>query len=402
MVFDPVDFGDFIVPGILANGIATGIKKDGGRDLALIYSERPAVADAVFTTNAFKAAPVLLGMERIQIGLTQAILVNSGNANAATGQEGYAHALSMSRAAARELGIDEGLVMVSSTGVIGVPLPVANILSGMKRLVEGLAPNGLARAQESIMTTDRFPKTAITKVRLGGKEITICGLAKGAGMIEPNMATMLSFILTDASIEHGLLKRIFRQEVEKTFNAISVDGCMSTNDTALIMANGCAGNRTIAARGKDARAFRDKLYEVLSQLSKSIVRDGEGATKVINITIKQARTTREAKSLARAVANSNLVKTAFYGGDPNWGRIISAAGSIGISLPADRVEVALEGVPIFREGRGIAENEQQIARIMGQPEITVELKLAMGSREFSMFTSDLSFEYVKINSHYRT
>ncbi len=396
------DFGDFIVPGILANGIVTGIKKDGGRDLALIYSERPAAADAVFTTNVFKAAPVILGMERVKTGLIQAILINSGNANAATGREGYAHALAMSAAAARELGIDEALVMVSSTGVIGVPLPVANILQGMKSLVQGLDSRGLARAQEAIMTTDRFPKTAIAKAMLGGKEVTICGLAKGAGMIEPNMATMLSFILTDASIDQGLLKRLFRQGVEKTFNAISVDGCMSTNDTALILANGCAGNRTISHWGKDARAFWDKLYEVMFQLSKSIVQDGEGATKIINITIKQARTTREAKSLARAIANSNLVKTAFYGGDPNWGRIISAAGSIGVSLPADKVEVALEGVPIFRGGQGIEENEDQIARIMGQPEITVELRLAMGTKEFSMLTSDLSFDYIKINSHYRT
>lgn len=393
---------DFFVPGIKANGIVTGIKKDGGRDLALICSERPAVADAVFTTNAFKAAPVLLGMERIKAGLAQAILINSGNANAATGAEGYAHALAMSGAAARELGIDDALIMVSSTGVIGVPLPVAKILQGMKRLVQGLDTQGLMRAQEAIMTTDRFPKTAVARAMLGGKEVTICGLAKGAGMIEPNMATLLSFILTDASIEHGLLQRIFRQGVEKTFNAISVDGCMSTNDTVLIMANGCAGNRTMSTLGQDAREFRDKLYGVMAELSRSIVQDGEGATKVIKITIKQARTTSEAKSLARAIANSNLVKTAFYGGDPNWGRIISAAGSIGLSLPADQVEVKLDGVPIFRAGQGITENENQIARIMAQPEITVELSLAMGMREFSLLTSDLSFDYVKINSHYRT
>lgn len=397
--FDPEKY---CVPGILANGVSVGIKKNGGKDLALIYSERPAVADGVFTTNVFKAAPVLLDMERIKKGQAQAILINSGNANAATGDEGYANARAMSKFAAEQMGIDDDLVMVSSTGVIGEPLPIGKIREGAARLVQGLHPQGLVMAQEAIMTTDRFPKMALQKAHVGGMEITICGLAKGAGMIEPNMATMLSYILTDVAIDQSLLKRIFRQGVEKTYNAISVDGCMSTNDTVLIMANGCARNRTISSMGRDALEFREKLYLVMSELSKSIVRDGEGATKVIQILIRNARSRKEAKSLAYAIANSNLVKTAFYGGDPNWGRIISAVGSIGIDLPAIRVEVALEGIPIFREGKGIAENEERIAAIMSRDEIRVELNVNMGDKEFSMFTSDLTFDYVKINSHYRT
>ncbi|MDI6726704.1 MAG: bifunctional glutamate N-acetyltransferase/amino-acid acetyltransferase ArgJ [Smithellaceae bacterium] len=397
--FDPEKYR---VPGILANGISVGIKKNGGKDLALIYSERPAVADGVFTTNVFKAAPVLLDMERIKKGRAQAILINSGNANAATGDEGYANARAMSKFASEQMGIDDDLVMVSSTGVIGEPLPIGKIREGAARLVQGLHPQGLVMAQEAIMTTDRFPKMALQKAHVGGMEVTICGLAKGAGMIEPNMATMLSYIITDVAIDQSLLKRIFRQGVEKTYNAISVDGCMSTNDTVLIMANGCAGNRTISSMGRDALEFGEKLYLVMSELSKSIVRDGEGATKVIQILIRNARSRKEAKSLAYAIANSNLVKTAFYGGDPNWGRIISAVGSIGIDLPAIRVEVALEGIPIFRAGKGIAENEERIAAIMSRDEIKVELNVNMGDKEFSMFTSDLTFDYVKINSHYRT
>ncbi|MDZ4165879.1 MAG: bifunctional glutamate N-acetyltransferase/amino-acid acetyltransferase ArgJ [Smithellaceae bacterium] len=397
--FDPEKYR---VPGILGNGISVGIKKNGGKDLALIYSERPAVADGVFTTNVFKAAPVLLDIERIKKGQAQAILINSGNANAATGDEGYASARAMSKFAAEQMGINDDLVMVSSTGVIGEPLPLGKIRDGMERLVQGLHPRGLVQVQEAIMTTDRFPKMVLQKTHIGEKEITICGLAKGAGMIEPNMATMLSYILTDVAIDQGLLKRIFRQGVEKTYNAISVDGCMSTNDTVLIMANGYAGNRTISSMGRDALEFREKLYLVMSELSKSIVRDGEGATKVIQIIIRNARSRKEAKSLAYAIANSNLVKTAFYGGDPNWGRIISAVGSIGIDLPAIMVEVALEGIPIFRAGKGIAENEERIAAIMSRDEIKVELNVNMGDKGFSMFTSDLTFDYVKINSHYRT
>lgn len=397
--FDPEKYR---VPGILANGIAVGIKKNGGKDLALIYSERPAVADGVFTTNVFKAAPVLLDMERIKKGRTQAIVINSGNANAATGDEGYANARAMSRSLSGRLGIDDDLVMVSSTGVIGEPLPIGRITEGMGRLVQGLHPKGLVKAEEAIMTTDRFPKMALQKAQIGGKEITICGLAKGAGMIEPNMATMLSYLLTDVAIDHELLRRIFRQGVERTYNAITVDGCMSTNDTVLIMANGRAGNKRFSARGKDAREFRDKLYLVMSELSRSVVRDGEGATKVVEILIKKARSKKDAKRLAYAIANSNLVKTAFYGGDPNWGRIISAVGSIGIDLPADKVEVALEGIPIFRAGKGIAENEGRIAAIMSRNEIGMEVTVGMGDRDFSLLTSDLTFDYVKINSHYRT
>ncbi|OIP91130.1 MAG: bifunctional ornithine acetyltransferase/N-acetylglutamate synthase, partial [Syntrophaceae bacterium CG2_30_58_14] len=325
------------VPGFLANGIHTGIKPNGDRDLALILSTRPATAAGVFTTNCFKAAPVLLDMERIRSGVAQAVIANSGVANAATGTEGLADALSVSRAASIELGIADETVLVASTGVIGQRLPLQKITGGVKRLAAGLRDGGIPDAEAAIMTTDRFPKIASRKGVIGKKEVTLCGIAKGAGMIQPHMATMLAFIMTDAAIARDALDHAFRQSVAGSFNAISVDGCMSTNDTAVILANGVAGNRPLRRGSRSLGVFGELLSDLLSELARGLVRDGEGATKVIEITVAGARTLRDAERVAYAVANSNLVKTAFFGGDPNWGRIISAAGSVGIDLPVGQV-----------------------------------------------------------------
>jgi glutamate N-acetyltransferase / amino-acid N-acetyltransferase len=393
---------NYRIQGFLANGIHAGIKPDGRHDLALLYSIRPATAAGVFTTNCFKAAPVLLDMERIQKGTARAVIVNSGYANAATGREGFDDALAVSRSASGALGIADEQVLVASTGVIGQRIPLGKIEAGMGRLVEGLRPDGIPDAEAGIMTTDRFPKIALRRGIIGGREVTLCGIAKGAGMIEPHMATMLAFIMTDADIERGVLEKVFRQAVGGSFNAISVDGCMSTNDTALILANGAAGNRTVARGSRSLGRFGEMLSSLTGELARGLVRDGEGATKVIEITVEEAKTLRDAQRVAYAVANSNLVKTAFFGGDPNWGRIISAAGSVGIALPVDSVQLFFEDVPLFLAGKGVTGGEKAIAEVMQRPEIRVRLRLGMGGRSWTICTSDLTFDYVKINAHYHT
>jgi glutamate N-acetyltransferase/amino-acid N-acetyltransferase len=390
------------VPGFLANGIHVGLKADGRRDLSLLFSTLPAKAAGMFTTNSFKAAPVLIDRKRIKSGLAQAILTNSGNANAATGDQGYRDALGMSKAAADSLSIPDDLVLVASTGIIGQCLPVEKIIAGMPELTAGLCPEGIYAAEEAIMTTDKFPKVSVRKAMIGNKEITLCGLAKGAGMISPTMATMLAYFITDAEIEITALQTVFRQVVNKTFNAITVDGCMSTNDTAIIMANGVARNSIIKLRTRDAFLFREMLFATMDELSQAIVRDGEGATKVIEIHIEGAASNGEAKKAAYAVANSNLVKTAFFGCDPNWGRIISAVGSIGINLAVDAMEVTFENVAVFAGGTGVTGSGQRLAEIMAQPHIRLRVNLAAGNKQFRLLTSDLGFDYVKINAHYHT
>jgi glutamate N-acetyltransferase/amino-acid N-acetyltransferase len=272
----------------------------------------------------------------------------------------------------------------------------------MGKLVKGLSPDGIPEAEAGIMTTDRFPKIALRKVAIGPKEVTLCGIAKGAGMIEPNMATMLAFVMTDAAVDREVLENLFRRAVGGSFNAVTVDGCMSTNDTALILANGVAGNRTIGRGSRYAGPFAEALASLTVELARGLVRDGEGATKLIEITVEEARTIRDAQKVAYAVANSNLVKTAFFGGDPNWGRIISAAGSVGIDLPVDDVKLFFDDCPLFANGKGMKGRGAELAGIMKKPEIRVRLKLGMGSRSWTVCTSDLSFDYVKINAHYHT
>jgi glutamate N-acetyltransferase/amino-acid N-acetyltransferase len=395
-----INDNNICVPGFRANGIASGIKENGKKDLSLIVSTVPSMAEGVFTKNRFKAAPVTLDIERIKKGLVQAIIINSGNANASTGKEGYSDALAMSRAISGALNIDDALVLVASTGVIGVRLPVEKIVKKAKTLVEGLSEEGIPSAEEGIMTTDKFPKIEYRKCIVGGKEVTICGIAKGAGMIEPNMATMLSFIMTDADIEKDCLNVLFKKGVEKSFNAISVDGCMSTNDTAVILANAAARNKTVKRKSKDLTIFRDALFDIMISLAKAVVRDGEGATKLISIVVEQARTLGEAKKVAYAIAKSNLVKTAFFGDDPNWGRIISATGSTGIAFPADKVELYFDDIPLFAHGCGVKNSAKKLDAIMKKDNIGVLVRLGMGKKTFQIYTSDLSYEYVKINSLY--
>jgi len=393
---------EFRVPGFLANGIAVGIKEEGIRDLSLIFSEVPATAAALFTTNCFKAAPVLLDIDRIEQGVAQAIIANSGNANASTGSEGYSDVLKMSRAVSGRLGIDDNLVLVASTGVIGQKLPVGRIIDGIDELVDGLHEDGITDAQQAIMTTDKFAKMEIRKTRVSDREITVCGIAKGAGMIAPHMATMLSFIMTDIRIDKESLDKIFKRTVDKSFNAISVDGCMSTNDTVLVLANGCAGNAELKGASRDMVIFCEALESVMTGLAKSIVRDGEGATKVIEINVTHARSKKDAKAVAYGIANSNLVKTAFFGKDPNWGRIIAAVGSSGVRVSTDSVELYFDDTPIFLRGGGVAKDDEKLSYIMKQQCIAMTVNLRMGNKSFRLYTSDLSYEYVTINAHYRT
>jgi glutamate N-acetyltransferase/amino-acid N-acetyltransferase len=394
-------YEEFMVPGFLANGMHCGIKEDGRKDLCLIFSTTKAVAAGVFTKNAFKAAPVLLDMERIRKGEGQAIVVNSGVANAATGAEGLQDAQYISSVTSRQLRIPDELVFVASTGVIGHRVPVQKIEKAMPRLVSGLKETGFSAAEEAIMTTDKMPKLALAKGMIDGQEITVCGLAKGAGMIEPNMATMLSFIMTDVFIERDTLDKVFRNAVDKSFNAITVDGCMSTNDTALILANGKAGNKPLRG-ARNLQSFKTLLENVLSELSYLMVQDGEGATKVIEFLVEEAKSVSEARKIAYAVANSSLVKTAFYGGDPNWGRIIAAVGTVNERIPVNAVKVSFDQVPIFAEGHGVAGFEAELKEIMALPRISVRIQMGMGNGQFKLLSSDLTHEYVTINAHYHT
>jgi len=388
------------VPGFLGNGVAAGIKGGRDRDLSLIFSEVPARAVGMFTTNRFKAAPVILDVERIKKGIAQAIIVNSGNANAATGRDGDEDAATMSRVVSKALGIEDELVLVASTGIIGEKLPIEKITQSVESLVGGLSADGMPFVAEGIVTTDRFPKIEYRKCFVRGEEVTICGIAKGAGMIEPNMATMLSFIITDADIDESCLTSLFKESAGKSFNAITVDGCMSTNDTAIMLANGVAGNSPVSETSGNLVEFKEALSDVMVSLAKSIVKDGEGATKLIEIVVEGAKLAVDARAIAYAIANSNLVKTAFFGEDPNWGRIISAAGSAGVPFSTDSLELYIENVPLFMNGVGIS--GEQAAGIMKKDNIRVLVRLGMGKKTFSVYTSDLSHEYVDINALYRS
>ena len=390
------------VPGFLANGISVGIKDSEKKDLGLIFSNIPAKVAAVFTKNSFKAAPLLINTERVKRGIVQAIITNSGCANAATGKEGYKDALNVSAELSKQLKIKEDLILLGSTGVIGKRLPVKKINSGIGKLVKGLNEFGIEDAQAAMMTTDKFPKIAIRKGIVGAKDITICGIAKGAGMIEPNMATLLTYIMTDALIDNKALNTVFHQAIDATFNCISVDGCMSTNDMAVILANGLAGNNPLERAQARLQRFRDMLCDVLLELCQTVIRDGEGATKFITISVEGAKSRSDARRVAYAVANSNLVKTAFFGQDPNWGRIIAALGSSGIPMERERVTVSIGGILVFAQDSSTNFNLHKLKDIFQKKEIEVRIALGGGDKSYYLYTSDLSHDYIKINAEYAT
>jgi len=394
---------DFKVQGFLFSGISAGIKKDGKRDLGLIYSEVPAQVAGVFTTNAVKAAPVQLDMERIKKGLCQAIVVNSGNANACTGSRGLGDAKKISSVVAKQLGIDERLVFPSSTGVIGSPLPTKKIEQGIPELVDHLSPEAWMSTVEAIMTTDTFPKVEVATCRIKGKQVKLCGMVKGAGMIRPNLATMLSFLVTDAHIKASLLQRMLEKTAEASYNRITVDGETSTNDTVLLLANGKAGHPCLNRMDRDGEVFQSMLSKVCRNLAESVVKDGEGATKFVEILIRGARNREEAKQAAYAVAHSPLVKTAFFGEDANWGRILCALGYSGVHIDPNRIDVFFDKAPIVRNGMGVGPSlEERAGRILKRKSFKVTVSLHQGKSEFSVLTTDLSLDYVKINASYRS
>jgi glutamate N-acetyltransferase/amino-acid N-acetyltransferase len=392
------------VPGFKAGAVKAGIRGKDRLDVGLIFSKVPAAAAGVFTTSRVKAAPVLLGMENLKEGKAQAIIVNSGIANACTGQEGMVLAKETASLVAGQLGIDPALVQVSSTGVIGEQLEIGLFEKCMAPLVDSLNPEGLADVARAMMTTDTVPKTAQRVLTLAGKEVTMAGLAKGAGMIMPNMATMLSFVMTDAAVSPHVLQTILPKSVNKSFNAITVDGDTSTNDTVLLLANGVAGNSEVTDRDSaDAVLFQECLDDLLLDLALQIVKDGEGATKFITVHVTGAESEEDADRAARTIANSSLFKTACFGEDANWGRIIAALGRSGAVFDASKVEIAFDDVIMVKQGLGLgAEQERLATAVLKQDVFILQVNLHEGASESKMYTCDLSIDYIKINADYRT
>ena len=389
------------VPGFLLSGVSAGLKKDEKRDLALIFSTVPARASAIFTKNLIKGAPVLVAEERIGGGFCQALIVNSVNANAFTGQRGYEDSLEIAKALSGRLGIDESLVIPSSTGVTGERLRVGKIKKSIPRLIRGLGEDNFPEAAEAIMTTDSFPKYASRQLAVGEKTATVSAIGKGAGMICPDMATMLCFIMTDLNIQRKALSKALAAAAGGSFNAITVDGDTSPNDSVFILANGVLGNEEVTEKSGDYGRFVDMLSSLCGEIAEMIVSDGEGATKVVRVSVTEARTGREAEKIARTIATSQLVKTAFYGEDANWGRIVAAAGRAGVKFDPEKIRLYFEGIEVFSKGVR-SKPESRFAYVFKKPSFTVTLSLGEGKAAYSILTSDLSHRYVSINSDYRT
>jgi glutamate N-acetyltransferase/amino-acid N-acetyltransferase len=387
--------------GFLFSAVEAAIKKPGRKDLALIYSEKTALMSGMFTTNNVKAAPVKLDMKRIRSGKGQAIIVNSGNANACSGEQGLKDATEMAGLIAKGLKLSRESVYVCSTGVIGTPMPMERIGSKIPELIAGLGKGTLQDAAAAIMTTDTFPKMVSRKVKAGGKTGTLTGICKGAGMICPNMATMLCFIITDLVIEKPALDRALREAVMTSFNKITIDGDMSTNDTVLIMANGMAGNQIIRNGSGSFKAFSSVLSAVTGELSRLIVKDGEGATKLVEVEVKNARNREDADKAAFAIANSLLVKTAVYGNDANWGRIMAALGYSGAAIDEKKIDIYFGKVKVARNGIS-AGKDREAAEALKDKEIRIVIDLHTGSSSSKVLTCDLTEGYVRINAEYRT
>jgi glutamate N-acetyltransferase/amino-acid N-acetyltransferase len=387
--------------GFTFAGIACGLKKNGQKDLGLIVCETPANVAGVFTRNQVKAAPVLLDIDRITTGVCQAVIANSGNANCCMGEKGMRDAVSMGRWAAAELDIPEEHVLVASTGVIGEPLAVDRIQQAVPDLVTALDAAHISDFAEAIMTTDTVPKMASHKGHLNGVPFTVTGIAKGAGMIHPDMATLLCFVMTDVAAEPALLKEMLVTATNRTLNRITIDGDTSTNDTGLLLANGLCG---AAVKGDAAkRAFQDALDAVFLSLGKQLVRDGEGATKLVEIIVQGTTSDSEARQIADTVAHSNLVKTALFGEDANWGRILGAVGRAGVPVETERMDVFFGEVGLVRRGVGCGKTaEREATRVLKKPEFAIRIDLNAGRGKASVLTCDLSVDYVKINADYRS
>ncbi len=391
----------YSIPGFLASASSCGLGKKGELDLALIVSQKRAAAAGAFTTNKIKAAPVLLSEERIKKGFIRAVIANTGCANACTGIQGLNDATRIANIVAKGLNIDQSETVVASTGVIGTYLRVDLIEAAIPGIINTLSPHGFESVAQAIMTTDSFPKMSFREGTVGGKPYHLMGVAKGAGMIMPNMATMLSFLLTDINIDPDTLSRLFLPAVDATFNRITVDGETSTNDMALILANGLAGNGELG--GKDLEAFGKDLRSVMAELAYMIAKDGEGASKVIIIEVNGAATKTDARKAAKEVANSNLVKTAVFGHDANWGRIMAALGRAGIEIEERKVQIWIQGVKIVEGGTMISvDAEQEASERMKGKEVTITIHLNQGRWGDRMITCDLTYDYIRINADYRS
>lgn len=387
--------------GFLFSGVVSGLKKNGQKDLGLIYSEVPASVAAVFTKNRVQAAPVLLDRERIKKGLCRAVIVNSGSANCCTGDQGMKDAISEARVAADGLNISEELILVASTGVIGKPLALDKIESAVPALVKSLSPEGTDDFARAVMTTDTVPKIVFRKGRIAGSDFNMIGIAKGAGMICPDMATMLCFVCTDAKAAPGYLKEALISSADRSFNRITIDGDTSTNDTVLIMANGMSGTCVESISQKEY--FQKLLDEVLIELARMVVKDGEGATKLVEIIVKGAANGMDAEKIAKTIANSSLVKTALFGEDANWGRILAAAGRSGAEFDPGLVDILFDDVTMVKNGIGCGDAaEAEAARILKKKEFAITVDLKTGNGRASVLTCDFSVDYVKINADYRS
>ena len=404
-----IDGGVTAAQGFLAAGMAAGIKKGNTKDMAMIYSEKPCVCAGTFTTNVVKAAPVKWDQKVVKESpWAQAVVCNSGIANACTGQEGYSYCEKTARAAGEALGIPTESILVASTGVIGMQLPIDTLEAGVKKLTPLLSSTREAAvlAAESIMTTDTVKKEAAVELELSGKKVTIGGMCKGSGMIHPNMCTMLSFVTTDAAISKELLQEALSQDIQDTYNMISVDGDTSTNDTVLLLANGLAGNKEITEKNEDYHTFCRALKIVNETLAKKMAGDGEGCTALFEVKVVGAETKEQAKILAKSVICSSLTKAAIFGHDANWGRILCAMGYSGAQFDPEKVDLYFESaagkMQIIKDGVAVDYSEEQATRILSEPEVTAVADIKMGDAKAAAWGCDLTFDYVKINADYRS
>ncbi len=394
--------GSLWVPGFRAAGVNCGIKPRA-RDLALVAADAPATVAGVFTKSTVVGAPVEWCRERLRGGVARAVVVNSGISNVAMGERGRRDARRMAELTAKALDCRRDEVFVASTGVIGEPLPMAKLGRGIPQAARRLREDGLPDAAEAIRTTDTFAKRAGVELRVGGRAVRIAGIAKGSGMIEPNMATMLSFLLTDAAVSRSFLQRTLREVVDQTYNRVTVDGEGSTSDTVLLLASGRSGARIQGPKSPGAAAFRRGLLQLAESLARDLARDGEGATKLVTVLVRGARSAAQAESAARRIANSLLVKTATLGGDPNWGRILQTVGAGRVEIRLPRAVVRLCGVTVFEKGGSAGASARRRAeKGLAADEVEIEVSLGAGRARARVWTCDLSTDYVRINAEYTT
>ena len=388
--------------GFQAAGVKAGIKKSGNLDVAVIYTEKEAAAAGTFTKNAVAAAPVHVSKKVVATHAAHAIVANAGCANACTGAQGEKDAAAMQQIAANALGCTPDDVIVGSTGIIGQLLPMDKVEQGIKAAVKELSVDGSMDAGNAIITTDTYSKAGATSVTIGGKEVRFGIIAKGSGMIRPDMATVLCFITTDADIDGVLLQEALSEVIEHSLNMISIDGDMSTNDMAIVLANGAAENPKITEKNADYEMFKETLLVLCQGISEKIAADGEGATKFITVHVKGAKSFSDAKTVGMSVANSPLVKTAFFGEDPNWGRVICAVGYAGVPMDPNHTTVKFGGIPVYADGVGTSYDADALRTVMTAHDIVVEIDLKDGDSEAKVWTCDFSYEYVKINGEYHT